>query len=449
MHRLIKNSLLVALIALSTAALASAAEPITNLVKDGKGYKAEKVFDFPAKSGGKLELSKVIGDISIESWTENKVKIVQSFRISASSQQDAEKLLQNYSISAESRGDAIIASGPGNYRGNVGVAFKVYIPRKFSLDASTSGGDFILKDLSGDNKIKTSGGDVSVYDCDGSLNAETSGGDVVLKRVKGVVSAVTSGGDMNCVDCGEKISLRTSGGDIEIARIEGDIDAKTSGGEVNAVDINGFCSLKTSGGDVSIARITSKRKIQASTSGGDMDVAQIQGDISLQTSGGDLNINTVSGLLEASTSGGEITVSASAGPMKLSTSGGNIDISGAESAVEASTSGGDINLIVAKTFATRDQHITLSSSGGDIDLTLPADFKGSLQAVIKLYNSRYDEYEIYSDFAMKISKESAAESKSKKRGDYFGQILAQGDINGGGNPVSLETSNGDISIHRK
>jgi hypothetical protein len=84
---------------------------------------------------------------------------------------------------------------------------------------------------------------------------------------------------------------------------------------------------------------------------------------------------------------------------------------------------------------------TLATAGGDITLFLPADAKATISARIKGDGSRSDEspeYEIRSDFGpVKL-----------ETGTRRGEVRATLEINGGGTPVRLETSMGDIMVKK-
>jgi DUF4097 and DUF4098 domain-containing protein YvlB len=173
--------------------------------------------------------------------------------------------------------------------------------------------------------------------------------------------------------------------------------------------------------------------------------------VEVKTSGGQINADNVKGGLIANTSGGDIEVMSHSGNCKLSTSGGDVLVDGADGYIEVNTSGGDVEAEIIKFSPNLDQHITLSSSGGDLILTLPANFQGTVDARIEIMGGNLDEYDIYSDFPLKVSKESSSASGRPKFLDWSieGAITGTGNINGGGNKITLQTSNGDISIKKK
>jgi len=437
-----------AVLALNMGAVAGES---TELFKDGRGFRAERIHEFKAQMNGKLELTRIVGDVMVESWSENKVEIVENIRINSYTREEAERVLEDYTLRTETRGDVIIATGPSNYRGYVRFSYTVKLPEKFSAEVSTAGGDLNLRSLTGKFKIKTSGGDIEITECEGSIEAVTSGGDLELIKIKGTLFASTSGGDIVCHDCGDDLELKTSGGELDLKRLKGSVFAKTSGGDVEVEDIDGICKVETSGGEIYLKKITSKRTIEAKTSGGDIEIDDINGDLEVHTSGGDISAEDVKGSLEATTSGGDIEARNITENLDVSTSGGDLEIFQAGGFVEASTSGGDVAVEISQYFPKKDQHVTMKSSGGDLEITLPADFCGHVRATISVYAADLDEYEIYSDFPLEIRTDVDDRKKKKpyKRWSLDGEIIGTGDINSGGDPIILETTNGNIYIRKQ
>lgn len=78
-------------------------------------------------------------------------------------------------------------------------------------------------------------------------------------------------------------------------------------------------------------------------------------------------------------------------------------------------------------------NIDLDTSGGDITLRVPSNFQASIRANVDVSRGSRGDYRIYTDFPLTIQ-------------DDDGDIIGRGDINGGGDSVSLQTNNSDITI---
>jgi len=176
--------------------------------------------------------------------------------------------------------------------------------------------------------------------------------------------------------------------------------------------------LSTSGGGIAIDNITGTT--DGETSGGDINLTSYEGAIDLTTSGGDLEARKCSGKLYLKTSGGNVRGEFISGTVEFETSGGNIELREIDAKLHASTSGGNIHVE-----AKDNKGIELTTSGGNVVLLMPK----SVTATVEASTSSGD-----------VSCELEYSGKIKD-GEMHGRI------NGGGNPVRLETSGGDIEIN--
>ena len=124
--------------------------------------------------------------------------------------------------------------------------------------------------------------------------------------------------------------------------------------------------------------------------------------------------------------------------IEVKTSGGDIELKDIQGFIEAATSGGDVEAEMTLKDFSKDHHVELKSSGGDLTLWIPEKLPATIRAEIKLSRSSWGskDYNIYSDFPLQ---------KEKENGDY---IRCQGKINGGGDLINLQTSNGNIRINK-
>ena len=146
-------------------------------------------------------------------------------------------------------------------------------------------------------------------------------------------------------------------------------------------------------------------------------------------------------MVEAETAGGSIGVDGSDGPVQVSTAGGNIEILEAHGFIEAETAGGDIEAEMVVSNKNTDTHVMLETAGGDITLFLPADLQATFDVRLEITRRAWRDYKIYSDFPISIDDDD---------GGWRGRrvLIGKGDINGGGDKIRLETTNGDIRIKK-
>lgn len=143
-----------------------------------------------------------------------------------------------------------------NFLSNLSLKYKIKIPLKFDINASTAGGDVKVGGISGKHSLNTSGGDVWADEVSGTLKARTSGGDIKIFASNTEIDAKSSGGYIKIYipkNFNAEIDTVTLGGDIkcefELNKVRS-LSKHKINGEIN----NGGrrTSAKTSGGDIRV-----------------------------------------------------------------------------------------------------------------------------------------------------------------------------------------------------
>ncbi len=193
--------------------------------------------------------------------------------------------------------------------------------------------------------------------------------------------------------------LRTSDGNISLAGLISDQRCKTSDGYIHIANISGNVTGGTSDGDILVKEI--KGLVDVGTSDGSIELEKINGDVQASTSDGNIKLDHVKGDISVKTSDGYIAFKEISGSFKAITSDGNIK-------------GNVVEL--------RNQ-LTLRTSGGNIEVAIPAqmgldlDIKGeSIDVPFKNFSGKFD------------------------------KTTVRGQSNGGGIPVTLSTSDGNIRL---
>ncbi len=391
--------------------------------REGRGSLREIKKSFTVGAQGTLEMREVNGDITVTAGAGTTVEILESLRIEVYTEEEAKRVMQACEDSYSQTGNRISVDGTMRPRRSVESRFSITVPATFTLDLSTQGGDISVDRVKGNTTLRTSGGDIMLLSTGGIVNAKTSGGDVVVRDAEGTVDA------------------KTSGGDLELERIKGRLDATTSGGNITLRSADKEVNLRTSGGDIEILEVAGN--VIASTSGGDVQVENTSGSVDVSTAGGDLVLRDIKGELEAATSGGDIRAERLHAASRLKTSGGDIVVRALMASLEAATSGGNVEVEMTLTDFKKPHGIALSSSGGDIELVIPDKLPAKIFAEIYL-ESKWgwgERYDISSDFALKIER-----GEGERRSAQY--IRGEGDINGGGDPITLRTSAGNIAIRK-
>jgi hypothetical protein len=177
-------------------------------------------------------------------------------------------------------------------------------------------------------------------------------------------------------------------------------------------------NLETKGGNIDLSNLTGKQEVI--TRGGNIDVNKLTGDARLETAGGNIDVENFDGKLNITCSGGNIDLNNAKGEINVKTAGGNITLAGTAGNIEAHTSGGDIRAKIT----AMEKSLTLSSSGGNITASLPEN-KG---------------------FDVDIRADRISTNFANFKGT-LGKEKVQGTVNGGGIPVRMTTSGGNISLN--
>lgn len=195
-------------------------------------------------------------------------------------------------------------------------------------------------------------------------------------------------------------NLNTSDGSISLNGLHGAQLCKTSDGSIEVTNVSGNIKAKTSDGDVHIKQIDGL--VNAATSDGSISLIKVLGDVHASTSDGNIMLNNVKGDIAVKTSDGYIDFKEISGSFKASTSDGNIQG----------------NLIDLK------NELTLRTSGGNINVKIPSNLGLDLDI-------RAESIDIpFKNFTGK-----------------FDDKFVRGQSNGGGIPVVLSTSDGNVKLH--
>lgn len=166
---------------------------------------------------------------------------------------------------------------------------------------------------------------------------------------------------------------------------------------------------RTSDGGLKISGVQGSLELQ--TSDGAVDVEDVQGAVRLTASDGSIRIHNVTGTLESRSSDGQATVEGKFTAMQIHTSDGNLDLTVADgstlnTASRIESSDGRITVRLPRTMAV---DLDVHTSDGQINCALPLTMEG--------YNSAHSS----------------------------GHTL-RGHLNGGGVPLTIHTSDGNVTI---
>lgn len=352
----------------------------------------ENTKSFKVDKGGQLVVNVSPGEINVSVWDKNEVFI----KVIGLDEDDLKSVKMNKS------GNTVTIKYGGEWGWSDDAEYYFTIPKEFSLDLKTSGGNITLKD-----------------DIKGEVEMSTAGGNVKLKSVIGNVKVSTSGGEITTGNVNGRLYLSTMGGNIRVGTITG-----------------GEAKVSTMGGNIQVDGADSNLEVK--TYGGNIRIGNIGGDASVTTFGGNISLDKVSGSAEMSTYGGNLYLKGATGKVKAKTMGGNISLKDVTGSINASTAAGDVYVELNPSGGGSS---SLTTSAGELELCIPATAKATIEARIIIHGwwqSDKESYKIISDFKSKTYVKDKDEE----------EIRATYELNGGGDLIELRTVNSDIKIKK-
>jgi DUF4097 and DUF4098 domain-containing protein YvlB len=371
---------------------------------------------FNVKPGGLLVMDVDRGGIEITTGETSEVKVEVKRKITGVSSAKAQEALAAHEVTFDQDGDRVEVRAhfkkdfPQNFNKaaqKMQVRYEVLVPSKFNLDLRTSVGEISSSDIEGTVKARTAGGSLKFGAINGPFEANTSAGSITLQAATGVVAAKTSGGSISLGTLGSDTTAETSAGSIGIKKANAKLTATTHGGSIDLGELAGPARVETSAGSISVK--SAKMQFAAITHGGKIEAGELGGPAELETSAG------------------SIKVERSRGPLVAKTSGGSIELDEIADSVTAHTSAGSI----AATFTAQPHgDCRLTTSGGGINIHVPENLGFDLDA-------RTSGGRVITELPVTIT----------VVGEHRNGAL-RGKLNGGGKLLELKTSAGDIVIKK-
>jgi hypothetical protein len=366
--------------------------------RSGPRLKSDLRGEIPTQDGRRIHLVLDLGNIVIH--TQNSGKVDYTVHLEAdASQKDAKELLKSFSITAHETPEGVYFRGQTSRQssGRLWVTVTVNVPKSYSLELSTGGGNIDSDDVDGTETVLTSGGNIKAGSVSGKARLVTGGGHITVKNVAGGLFANTGGGHITTGAVSSGATLHTSGGHIRMASVDG------------------LAKLSTGGGNVTVEHSGS--------------------ELNAETTGGQIEVGETTGLVRAKTGGGGIRVVRVSGPTDLETVGGSIYLTQVDSAVKASTGAGLITAWFVAPVKSPSQ-CQLQSNDGDIVVYIPRQLPVTIDAQVQLG----DEHRVIVDpaFQLKMSYDAGSNGGHSVR--------AEGPLNGGGEILHLRTVAGNIRV---
>ncbi len=164
---------------------------------------------------GKINFKNTSGDISVDSWQKNKIKLIAT-KIAKN-----KSALNNAAIEIDSSEDAIWITSKqkkklGLFHSNYTlVHFQLLVPDKAQIKIESTNGSTIAKNIGSFIEVKSICGNVNIQNAINGVKIKTISGKIVLKNINGDVNLKTTSG---------AISITGMNGSLEAENVSGRID---------------------------------------------------------------------------------------------------------------------------------------------------------------------------------------------------------------------------------
>jgi predicted Ser/Thr protein kinase/DUF4097 and DUF4098 domain-containing protein YvlB len=237
--------------------------------RDDAGDSQDFSKSFAVNAHGDLTMDVDRGDVRISGGDGNTVEVHVERDVKGASEVDASKILKEEHVVVEHNGDQVSITAQDPFalhsrswwswvnQPNLEAHYEITVPRGFTVESKTSGGDVKVSDVQNKVIISTMGGELECTDIGGDVNGKTMGGSIRTRGCHGALDLQTMGGDITADDfSGPNVRATTSGGSVSAdftTAPTADCEFHTVGGNVTvrlpdtaAVTLDGH----TMGGDV-------------------------------------------------------------------------------------------------------------------------------------------------------------------------------------------------------
>lgn len=226
--------------------------------------------DFPLRSLGELRITNARGDITIDGWSQDRVRLKASRKVNASSQEEANRVFsytdvkyknveKDIEISAEyGRGLKIEERLKERSLPQVGMDFHVLAPSSLPLRVWAVSGKVIIKGWNANLEVRSTQGAVEIESIrKGTVAVLCPSCTVRVKSVHSSVRCMGGTGDVDVSDVtGSQIYVESDSGKVNVTRIDGEQLYVTKAGAIEGKQLKGKIEFHTRQGNVTISDST-------------------------------------------------------------------------------------------------------------------------------------------------------------------------------------------------
>ena len=227
------------------------------------------VRDFNLRSVGEIQLTNLRGNISVQGWSQDKIRVLAHRRVFAENELAAKREFSAMDLRFREQDNEIECSAqyghdldihqrieernrPIEYQAKMDMV--VYAPSRLKLKIWTDTGTLSLKSWNNSAELRTISGDISAESIRGPrLSSLCQNCSARFKAIKGSVRAISDGGNLFIEDVdGAEVFLETAAGNISVQNAAGDQLYVTKAGNVSARNLRGRVEFQTQQGSVDL-----------------------------------------------------------------------------------------------------------------------------------------------------------------------------------------------------
>jgi ferric-dicitrate binding protein FerR (iron transport regulator) len=364
--------------------------------RDGNSWVEEMTGTMP--SARELHITTDLGSVQVQGNAPHISYMVRK-RSYAPTEEEAHKQFQQMRVSVAKAGDNDTIEAKVNPRNmsRFGAEFILQVPRDLSLV-----------------KVDTRNGSLTFSSIAATIVATTGAGLIKLDDLSGPVKIASGGGNVQAGNLGNDFSVTSGASDVRVDNVGGQTQVSLAGGRVY---------------------IGSSRASTIQTGAGSIQVQKCIGDLHVISGGGNLYLGDVDGAVEAQTEGGSVRVASATGPVRVTTGGGSVELYKISRGAQVETGAGPITVEFLGNRGFTDSF--LHTAAGDVTVCFAGNFPVSVHATSDMAVGQG----IYSAFPqLNVTKEVGQFSSRS--------ASAEGLLNGGGPPLRIRTTMGQIAFRR-
>lgn len=319
----------------------------------------------------------------------------------------------------------------------------VEVPEGTAVNVENEHGDVDVADATAVGVVN-SHGQVSVARASGAIDVRSEHGDVRAEGIEGAAKISLRHGDAQVSDVKKEVAVEVDKGDAVLNGVAS-LDASVQHGELRAEQVEGDATVRGAHVEVDMTDVGGRAVVE--TAYRDVTLNRIKGEATVRSSHGAVSVREIGGATFIEAGYGDVSVNDVAGPVEISVDHGSVAADGVPRGAKIRSPGGDVKL---ERFAGP---VSVESERGSVSLSPASGIVDAITAT-----TRYGNVELAvpdgSRFDLDASSDSGEVSVDNLSGfagttatsDEEHQRRAAGKVGGGGKPVLLSATRGEVIV---